>query len=67
MKYKKFVLTMKTLFYNDLADTSYIMETMLEPMFWIVDNFAKVLGPVSIFFIILKIKYNTLTFQCFFI
>lgn len=38
-------LTICSLFYNDFADIYYVGDTLMEPMFWFVDHFTKVLGP----------------------
>ena len=34
-----------SLFYNDHLSSSYVFDTLMEPAFWFVDSFAKVLGP----------------------
>lgn len=40
----------KSLFYNDHLDVSYSCDTLMEPMFWFVDNFTSALGPVRLLF-----------------
>ncbi|KAG8179293.1 hypothetical protein JTE90_024142 [Oedothorax gibbosus] len=45
-------LTLKSLFYNDFADANYIGDTCMEPMFWFVDHFTKVLGPICVIAVI---------------
>ncbi|XP_046387170.1 palmitoyltransferase ZDHHC16A isoform X2 [Ischnura elegans] len=42
-------LFFNTLTYNYFVDQSYIADTLMEPMFWFVDNFTKVLGPFFVF------------------
>lgn len=37
-----------SIFHNEFADWYYIGDTLMEPMFWFVDHFTKILGPVSI-------------------
>ena len=41
------VLYLKSLFFNCHMDSGYLADTLLEPMFWFVDNFTELLGPVS--------------------
>lgn len=40
----------KSLLYNDHLDVSYSCDTLMEPMFWFVDNFTSTLGPVRLRF-----------------
>ncbi|KAK7868875.1 hypothetical protein R5R35_014198 [Gryllus longicercus] len=35
----------RSLFYNHFLDTTYVVDICMEPIFWIVDNFTKFLGP----------------------
>ena len=37
-----------SLFYNDFLSWSYVIDTLLEPLLWMVDSFAKVLGPLFV-------------------
>lgn len=37
----------KSLFYNHHLNQSYVSDVCLEPIFWFVDNFTHLLGPVS--------------------
>ena len=39
----------KTLCGNIYLNRDYVFDTLMEPLFWLVDNFAKAIGPVSIF------------------
>lgn len=43
-------LLLLSLFHNDFADWYYIGDTLMEPLFWFVDHFTRILGPVSIIF-----------------
>lgn len=42
-------LTYYSLTHNYFLDRSYVADTLMEPLFWFVDNFTKVLGPVPLF------------------
>lgn len=42
---RDFVLS---LCYNDFISWSYVLDTLLEPLLWMVDGFAKVLGPLFV-------------------
>ncbi|KAG7313572.1 hypothetical protein JYU34_000723 [Plutella xylostella] len=42
-------LTARSLTYNRLMNRSYVVDILLEPIFWIVDNFSKYLGKVFVF------------------
>lgn len=50
LKWKHYitVLTLKSLFYNEFLDFYYAGEVFMEPMVYIVDHFAKVLGPILV-------------------
>jgi len=39
-----------TLCYNYFTNFMLMFETLLEPMFWFVERFAKHIGPVSVFY-----------------
>lgn len=41
------VLYTKSLFFNYHLSSGYLADTLMEPMFWFVDNFTEILGPVS--------------------
>ena len=45
-------VTFHSLFYNEHVDTGYAIDTMMEPMFWFVDNFTKSLGPIFVVLVI---------------
>ncbi|KAB7505368.1 hypothetical protein Anas_07899 [Armadillidium nasatum] len=45
--YRYFILTLKSIFYNEFLSLSYVLEIALGPMFYIVDHFSKFLGPVT--------------------
>jgi len=36
------------MFYNDFISWSYALDTLLEPLLWMVDSFAKILGPLFV-------------------
>lgn len=40
-------LTIRSLTYNHFMDQSYAADVCMEPLFWFVDNFTHVIGPVS--------------------
>ncbi|XP_014369857.2 palmitoyltransferase ZDHHC16 [Papilio machaon] len=42
-------LTIQSLTYNEHMSQSYVIDCLLEPIFWIVDNFAGNLGQVFVF------------------
>ncbi|XP_042898842.1 palmitoyltransferase ZDHHC16 [Parasteatoda tepidariorum] len=46
-------LTFLSLFYNEFADKYYIGDSCMEPMFWFVDHFTKILGPICVIAVIL--------------
>lgn len=46
-------LTIRSFFYNEFADMYYVGDTLMEPMFWFVDHFTKVLGPICVVGVIL--------------
>ncbi|CAN7999497.1 unnamed protein product [Ixodes pacificus] len=37
-----------SLVYNEFADIYYVGDTFMEPLFWIVDHFAKAMGPIFV-------------------
>ena len=39
--------TVRTLCGNIYLNRDYVFDTLMEPLFWLVDNFAKAIGPVS--------------------
>ena len=43
-----FKITCLSLFYNDFISWSYVIDTLLEPGYWMVDTFAKALGPIFV-------------------
>ncbi|XP_015907506.1 palmitoyltransferase ZDHHC16 [Parasteatoda tepidariorum] len=42
-----------SLFYNEFADKYYIGDACMEPIFWLVDHFTKIIGPVCVIAVIL--------------
>ncbi|XP_076069666.1 palmitoyltransferase ZDHHC16 isoform X2 [Oratosquilla oratoria] len=42
------LLIMKSLFFNEFISFNYVGEIAMEPMFWCVDHFAKILGPIFV-------------------
>ena len=47
-KTQLFKITCLSLFYNDFISWSYVIDTLLEPGYWMVDTFAKALGPIFV-------------------
>ena len=45
-------ISVYSLFYNDHVDSGYVIDTLMEPMFWFVDNFTKSLGPIFVVLVI---------------
>ncbi|KAL3271063.1 hypothetical protein HHI36_021563 [Cryptolaemus montrouzieri] len=41
-------ITIISLTYNHFLDSGYVADVFMEPLFWIVDNFAHVLGPLFV-------------------
>lgn len=37
-----------SLTYNSFISWSYVFDTLMEPLFWLVDNFTKALGPIFV-------------------
>lgn len=48
-------LTIRSLFCNDHLDRGYALDTAMEPLFWFVDHFTQVLGPVFVFLVIVTL------------
>ncbi|KAK2585867.1 hypothetical protein KPH14_010460 [Odynerus spinipes] len=44
-KWWRLQITLKSLFYNDFLDWSYVCDILMEPIFWFVENFTACLGP----------------------
>lgn len=40
-------MIIKSLFYNDFLNWSYVCDILLEPLFWFVENFTACLGPFT--------------------
>ncbi|XP_051162742.1 palmitoyltransferase ZDHHC16 [Leptopilina boulardi] len=47
-KYRRLLIIVKSLFYNDFLSWSYVCDILLEPIFWFVENFTSSLGPVFV-------------------
>ncbi|KAK2585866.1 hypothetical protein KPH14_010460 [Odynerus spinipes] len=47
-KWWRLQITLKSLFYNDFLDWSYVCDILMEPIFWFVENFTACLGPVCV-------------------
>ncbi|XP_065343644.1 palmitoyltransferase ZDHHC16 isoform X2 [Cloeon dipterum] len=43
--YSNMKLTFHSLTHNHFMDQGYVADTLMEPLFWFVENFTKVLGP----------------------
>ncbi|XP_057335439.1 palmitoyltransferase ZDHHC16A [Microplitis mediator] len=50
-KWYRFKKTFLVLFYNDFLDWGYACDTLMEPIFWFVQNFTVVLGPILVFIV----------------
>lgn len=48
-QFSQTLLTLRSLTYNEHMSQNYAIDILLEPIFWIVDNFAKYLGKVFVF------------------
>ena len=48
-KWWRLQIIIKSLFYNNFLNWSYVCDILLEPMFWFVENFTACLGPVITF------------------
>jgi palmitoyltransferase len=44
---RKVVITLKSLFYNSHCTCNYAVDTLLEPIFWFIDNYVHYFGPVN--------------------
>ncbi|XP_074594488.1 palmitoyltransferase ZDHHC16 isoform X2 [Brevipalpus obovatus] len=51
-KYQLLKITFLSLFYNEQADFNYCVDTLLEPIYWFVDNYTKALGPFFVFVVV---------------
>ena len=47
-RFKLVLVSFLSLFYNDHLSRAYVFDTLMEPAFWFVDSFAKVLGPLFV-------------------
>lgn len=47
-KYERCRTSIISLTYNHFLDSGYIADVFMEPLFWTVDNFASVLGPLFV-------------------
>ncbi|XP_076677322.1 palmitoyltransferase ZDHHC16 isoform X1 [Andrena cerasifolii] len=47
-KWWRLQIIIKSLFYNNFLNWSYVCDILLEPMFWFVENFTACLGPVFV-------------------
>jgi palmitoyltransferase len=48
MKARVVRLSLASLFYNEHMSVNYAFDTLLEPIFWLVDHFTGVLGPAFV-------------------
>ncbi|XP_074095713.1 palmitoyltransferase ZDHHC16 [Cotesia typhae] len=48
-KWYRLKITFLSLFYNEFLDWGYACDTLMEPIFWFVNNFTAVLGPLLVF------------------
>ncbi|XP_026674225.1 palmitoyltransferase ZDHHC16 isoform X2 [Ceratina calcarata] len=60
-KWWRLQVIIKSLFYNDFLNWSYVCDILLEPLFWFVENFTACLGPVSIPLLISLISFLILS------
>lgn len=42
------LFTLRSLTFNSAISRAAVVDTVFEPVFWIVDHFVRILGPVSI-------------------
>ena len=42
------LVSVLSLVYNEHLSRSYVFDTLMEPAFWFVDSFAKILGPLFV-------------------
>lgn len=49
------LLTIKSLCYNDHLDRGYVIDTLMEPLFWFVDHFTEALGPIFVFLVVVTL------------
>ena len=48
-------LSVRSLFGNDDMDSGYIADTLMEPLFWFVDNFTASLGPAFVGLVVVSL------------
>ncbi|XP_050397684.1 palmitoyltransferase ZDHHC16 [Patella vulgata] len=56
-KKDQLVLTYRSLFYNEYTSLNTLIDTMMEPLFWCVDHFARYLGPIMVTFVVIMITF----------
>ena len=45
-------ITLLSLFYNEHLSGDYVFDTLMQPAFWFVDHFTKILGPLFVLLVI---------------
>ena len=45
-------ITFLSLFYNEHLSGDYVFDTLMQPAFWFVDHFTKILGPLFVLLVI---------------
>jgi len=60
---KVLLFTLRSLTFNSGTSRAAVLDTIFEPVFWIVDHFVGILGPVSSFLIkqIMNTDRSTIT------
>lgn len=63
-------ITFLSLFYNEHLSGDYVFDTLMQPAFWFVDHFTKILGPLFVLLVIfltvdmhLQLKDNKIYFS----
>ena len=54
-RWQLLLLTMKSLCYNEHLDRAYVIDTLMEPLFWFVDHFTEALGPIFVVLVVVSL------------
>ena len=46
-RFKVLLFILRSLTFNSATSRATVVDTIFEPVFWIVDHFVRILGPVS--------------------
>ncbi|XP_002739694.1 palmitoyltransferase ZDHHC16-like [Saccoglossus kowalevskii] len=58
-------LTARSLYFNNFTSSSLCLDTAMQPIFWIVDNVVRRLGPVFVFLVVCLTTSVVLTFYIY--